>query len=415
MSEKETGVTKSKVSNTLKDLDNSMTQSDLTKAIELSKQIDVSDVNTVINFGVDTQRSLSDSTTKLLNKVKTSKAGEAGQALGELVMHVNAYDIHKSGFEKLLTSFGLGKLVNHTKKIVTAHESVEGNLVEVQGKLEDSRMILIGENANIENLYQEQVSYLRENKLNIEAIKIKQREIQKELLPALDKKIKETENDIDKNILIQDKNELSNFFISLDKKQSNLAFVNTSTFQSLPRLELIKSGNVELISKIQDTVLNVLPIWRGQIVEALQLQKQRELSDTMKGVSDLTNRLILNNADNTKENMLQIAKESERSVIDIETLKIANTKFVETIKGVIEIKNQGAKNRANAAETLKQIEADLRRNVDDIQKNIIDATDLSVQNTSLDEVTFEVVDDAGKGIKVEPMFSEAEVEVETGA
>lgn len=411
MNEEKSSFNKAEVSNTLKNLDSGLSKADLDRAIELSKQIDVSDDNSIINFGVDTQRNLGDATSKLLKKTKTSKSGEAGQLLGELVMHVNSYDVQQTGFEKVLTTFGLGKLVNHAKKIITAHESVEENLLSIQEKLEDSRMNLIGENANIENLYNDQVAYLRDNKLNIEAIRIKQREIQKELLPELEKKISEATNDVEKNILIQEKSGLTKFFISLDKKALNLASVNTSTFQSLPRLELVKSGNVELVSNIQDVILNVLPMWRGNILEALQLQQQKELSDTMRNVKDLTNKLILNNAKSTKENMLQIAKESNRAVIDIETLEASNKEFISTLKGIIEIEKDSYKNRNKAAESLKRIESELIESVENVQKGMVNATDISMKGTKVD-ISYEVVDDRGANVKVEPLFKKTSNENE---
>jgi uncharacterized protein YaaN involved in tellurite resistance len=366
---------------------------DMKKAQELSKQLDYKDMNSVVSFGTDTQKKISDSTSKILEHSKTSDVGDVGKALGELVLHIKSSNPEKSFFDKVLTTIGLGKLSNHIEKVKTACATVEENLGGVERRLDESRKELFKDNAILDDMYKENENFILDNKINIAAIKIKINEIRNETLPEIDKQIKTTKNKTDVQLLENKKNQVNNFLTRLDKRLLNLELTGNQTSQSLYRLDIMKAGNLELSEKIQDGILMVLPEWRKQMAETILLNKQTQIANEMRGFSDMTNELILNNAKTTRENMKAIATESERSMIDIKTLEVANQELIGTINDVIEIKKKGASERAEVRKKLASMDSEMKKNIEEIQKTNIKSIEDSKVFTEFKEVEVEEVEE----------------------
>jgi uncharacterized protein YaaN involved in tellurite resistance len=173
----------------------------------------------------------------------------------------------------------------------------------------------------------------------------------------------------------------------LDKKVYNLELFNTAVIQSLPRLDLIQNGNIQLCDNIQNTVLTVIPLWRGQIAERVTLIKQSKVAKNQEAVYDLTNRLISDNSKTTKENTLAIARQMERGIIDIETLKQTNKDFIDTLDGVIKIREEGSKKRLEAEKVLH----DIKKELGDKMKSI--NTQTTVTNDSVVDTDYVEVED----------------------
>jgi uncharacterized protein YaaN involved in tellurite resistance len=369
---------------------------DMKKAEELSKQLDYKDMNSVVSFGTDVQKNISDSTSKILQHSKTADVGDVGNALGDLVLHIKSSNPEKSFATKILTAIGLSKLSNHVEKVKTACATVEENLGGVEARLDESRKELFKDNAILDDMYSENESFILDNKINIAAIKIKINEINGTVIPDLEKAIKAEKNDTDRQLLENKKNQINNFLTRLDKRLLNLQLTGNQTSQSLYRLDIMKTGNLELSEKIQDGILMVLPEWRKQMAETILLQKQTQIATEMRGFSDLTNELIMNNAKTTRDNMKAIATESERSMIDIKTLQASNAELIGTINDVIEIKKKGAKERAEVRKQLSSMDSDMKKNIEDIQKvNIKSIQDSEVftdfQEAEVQEVKYESI------------------------
>lgn len=375
-----TNLTKIAVKNTELSID------DLKTAETLSKRIDIKSEQSIMNFGVETQKKLGDSSTKILAQVKTKDADEAGEALASLVQQVQGYDINQSWFEKTMSKLPvLGKIFDHTRKIIAQHKTVESNLDEIVHRLDKSRLSLVKDNVNMKSLYEENVKFIKENNINIEALNIKMREIQEELIPTLEKEVFENPED---HVKVQELSKMKNLLNRLDKKTHNMKLFNVSAIQSLPRLNLIQDSNNNLVESINFSVLNVIPLWRNQVAEAIALNKQKRVADLQEAVYNMTNELIKNNAIRSKENTIAISKQMERGIIDIETLERANKEFMDTLDEVIKIKEEGAKNRIEAEKKIEQIKLELSEKIKSV--HIMSSVENETVDTEYTEIDNEI-------------------------
>lgn len=362
-----------------------LTPEELKQAQQLAKSIDVKSDNAIMNFGSDTQKKLGDASTKMLNQVKTKDAEEAGTALSELVQKIQACDINQSGFEKFMAKLPvIGGLYNHGRKIVAQHKNVESNLDEIVTRLDKSQLSLVKDNANLNVLYEDNIKFIQENKVNIEALKIKVTELNEEIIPKLEKEYADNPKN---DIKLQELSKMKNTSNLLDKKIYDLELFNTASIQSLPRILLIQQGNTNLVQNIKSTVLNVVPMWRNQIAEAVALIKQEKVANLQSAVYDVTNKLIRDNATRSRENTIKIAQQMERGIIDIETLQLANKEFIATLDAVIKIKEDGAKNRIEAQKTIESIKQELSDKI-----KSVNITTSSTANETQD-IDYEVLDD----------------------
>jgi uncharacterized protein YaaN involved in tellurite resistance len=362
-----------------------LSSEDKLRAEELSKTIDIRNDSTITTFGMDTQKKFGEASNKMLSQVKNKEAEEAGSALSELVEKMQGMDLEQSGVEKFLSKIPIIKnLVSHSRKIIAQHTNVESNLDLIVGKLDSSMLALTKDNANLQNLKIDNMNFLSENKVNIEAIRIIMRDLEKKQIPELQKYVDKHPDD---DIKIQELHKMKDSLNRLDKKVYNLELFNTAVIQSLPRLDLIQNGNIQLCDNIQNTVLTVIPLWRGQIAERVTLIKQSKVAKNQEAVYDLTNRLISDNSKTTKENTLAIARQMERGIIDIETLKQTNKDFIDTLDGVIKIREEGSKKRLEAEKVLH----DIKKELGDKMKSI--NTQTTVTNDSVVDTDYVEVED----------------------
>ncbi len=356
------------------------------QAQTLAKSLDIKNESAIMNFGVDTQKKLGDASTKILAQVKTKEAEEAGEALSELVKQIQGCDINQTGFEKFMSKLPvIGGIYNHTRKIIAQHKSVEGNLDEIVGRLDKSRLSLVKDNTHLGTLYDDNTKFIRENKVNIEALRIVMREIKDTHIPEMEKYVNDNPKD---DIKLQELSKLKSTMNRLDKKVYNLELFNTAAIQSLPRITLIQDGNKELVENIQSTVLNVIPLWRNQIAETIALIKQEKVAKLQSAVYDVTNKLIRDNATRSRENTIAIAQQMERGIIDIETLQIANKEFIATIDQVIKIKEEGAKKRIEAEKSIEAIKQELTDKIKSVHiTNTVENETVDADYTEVEEMT----------------------------
>lgn len=354
-----------------------LTKEEIFKAKELAKKIDYNNDSSIINFGIDTQRKLGESSNKILEHVKTKDVDEVGEILTSLVQKIQAYDVNQNWFEKTFSKLPvLNKVFNHTKKIISQYKTVETNLSEITIKLEKNRSSLNKDNINLKIQYEDNIKYIKENKINIEALKI--------VVEDLKNVIKEKELDLsvsNNEMISQEINVLTNKLNRLDKKIHNLKIFETSIQQSLPRLLMIQEGNNELMENIQFSILNVIPLWKNQVAEAISLNKQKSIADIQESVYSMTNDLIKSNSTKTKENMILIAKQMEKDVIDIETIEKSNRDIIETIDAVLKIKSEGREKRIDVQKRLETIKTELSDKINSLNK--IEETTI---NTDYEEI-----------------------------
>ncbi len=375
MSENKTEITKA--------FNTSLSAEQISMAEARAKKLDIKNEASLENFGDDVQRRLGESSKSMLSLVKTKDADEAGEALAELVKQIQGCDVNQSQFEKIMSKLPVVKnLFNYTNKIITKHKSVENNLDEIVTRLDKSQLSLTKDNANLNILSENNKKYIIDNDINIEAMRIKMREIKNELLPEMEKDVAAHPED---GLKVQELSKLRNIVVRLDKKINNALLFNTAALQSLPRIELIQNGNRQLVDNIKSTAKDVIPMWRSQIAETIALIKQEKVATTQNALYDITNKLLVDNATRSKENTISITKLTERGVIDIETLRKTNREFMTTIDEVIKIREEGARKRLEAEHAIEEIKTELQEKIKSI--NITTSDTDAVVDTDYTEVS----------------------------
>lgn len=326
------------------------------KAIdEFVEKIDVFDSTQVLQFGASSQAKISEFSDSVLEDVKTKNTGAAGDLLAELVGQIKSFD-GEIGAEKK----GLGKLFTNAKKefdkIVAKYSKIEKNIDTIEQGLEKDKIMMLKDVAIFDNMYEKNLAYFKEISLYIIAGEKKLEQLRNEVLPDLKKKAEESGEQID----AQKVNDMENTIHRFEKKIYDLKTTRIISIQMAPQIRLLQNNEAELVEKIQSSITNTIPLWKNQMVLALGISNAKRALKNQQAVSNLTNELLKKNSETLKQGSIDIAKESERAIIDIETLKKTNADIIETLDAVIEIHKNGRVQRQEAEKELQSIEKELK-------------------------------------------------------
>lgn len=329
------------------------------KAIdEFNAKIDVFDSTQILQYGVAAQNKISSFSDSVLEDVKTKSSGEVGDLLADLVAEIK-------GFDGTLVSEpkGIGKIFYSAKKqltkIVAKYSKIESNIDGIEKGLDKSKIKLLKDVSIFDQMYQKNLEYFKEISLYIIAGEKKLEELKNVVLPELKKKAEETEEQLDVQ-KVQDMEAQINRF---EKKLYDLKTTRLISIQMAPQIRLIQNNDAELVEKIQSSITNTIPLWKNQMVLALGITNAKTALKQQQAVSKLTNDMLLKNSETLKQGTLDIAKESERAIVDIETLKKTNQSLIETLDGVIKIHEDGRIKRKEAEVELQNIEKELKNKI----------------------------------------------------
>lgn len=329
------------------------------KAIdEFNAKIDVFDSTQILQYGAAAQNKISSFSDSVLEDVKTKSSGEVGDLLADLVAEIK-------GFDGTLVSEpkGLGKIFYSAKKqltkIVAKYSKIESNIDGIEKGLDKSKIKLLKDVSMFDQMYQKNLEYFKEISLYIIAGEKKLEELKNVVLPELKKKAEETEEQLDVQ-KVQDMEAQINRF---EKKLYDLKTTRLISIQMAPQIRLIQNNDAELVEKIQSSITNTIPLWKNQMVLALGITNAKTALKQQQAVSKLTNDMLLKNSETLKQGTLDIAKESERAIVDIETLKKTNQSLIETLDGVIKIHEDGRIKRKEAEVELQNIEKELKNKI----------------------------------------------------
>ena len=363
----------------------------MSKAKEIANSIDHTQTDSVLNFAIDTQSKLGKYSNELLEKIKTKDAGDVGEVINDLMHNLNYIDIDGMADKKSVLSKLpiVGKFFDTAQKSLTKYNSVSDNINNITVRLDESRVTLLRDSATMSNLFDKNVSYIQEMKINIQAGYLKVDEITGILIP---KKKEEIKNDPENQLLLQELNDLQQYVNNLEKKIHDLDLSKTVAMQNLPQIRMIQNNTTNLVEKIQSSVLTTIPLWKNQVTMALALNKQNDILSASKMVTDTTNQLLSNNADLLSINSVEVARQNEEGIVDIKTIKDTNKKLIETIKDISKIKEEGRKNRINVAKELKAVEKEL---ADEILNTVASATreNMKLEQSQQAEVVFETIEE----------------------
>ncbi len=330
---------------------------DRAKVKELAQSIDISDSQQVMQFGVEAQSKLAAFSDTILEQVRAKDAGEVGGILSDLMVKVKDLDIGSLGTEQ--EGF-FGKLFSSAKhsfdRFIARYEKMDVQIDQIADRLDQNRMALLKDIGTFDMLYQRNLEYIKNLDLTILAGTLKLGEINRTVIPRAKETAQRTGDPLDAQ-KVDDMVQLANRF---EKKIYDLKLSRTSAIQTVPQIRLIQGGNQVLVDKIQTSILNTIPLWKNQIVIAIGLFRQNRALKVQKEVTDTTNELLKKNSEMLKQNTVGIARESERGIIEIETLKKVNADLISTLEETLKIQQEGHQKRRQAETELASLEQDLK-------------------------------------------------------
>lgn len=323
---------------------------------EFNKKIDVMDSTQVLQYGVSAQNKISEFSDSVLEDVKTKSTGDVGELLANLVTEIKSFDSSISGKEPK----GLAKLFHSIKKeanyILAKYNKIENNIDTIEKGLENNKLMLLKDINLFDTMYDKNLDYFKEISLYIIAGERKIEELKTKVLPELKKKAQESNEQIE----IQKVNDMENQINRFEKKLYDLKTTRIISIQMAPQIRLLQNNDALLVEKIQSSITNTIPLWKNQIVLALGINNSKKALKGEQAVSKLTNEMLKKNSETLKQGSIDIAKEAEKSIVDIETLKKTNQDIIETLDTVIKIHEDGRIKRAEATKELENIEKELK-------------------------------------------------------
>lgn len=315
-------------------------------------QIDLSKSNLVLQYGVGAQKKIADFSESALDNVKTKDLGEIGDMLSGVVSELKAFDAEE---EKGLFSF-LKKSSNKVSALKAKYDKTETNIDKITNALESHQIQLLKDIAMMDKMYDLNVTYFKELSMYIMAGKKKLEKVRNEELPVL--KEKATKSNLPEDI--QKVNDFVATCNRFEKKIHDLELTRMVSIQMAPQIRLIQSNNSMMVEKIQSTIVNTIPLWKSQMVIALGVEHSGQAAKAHKEVTDMTNELLRKNAEKLKMATVETARESERGIIDMDTLRITNESLISTLNEVMQIQEEGRQKRKEAEVELNRIEGELK-------------------------------------------------------
>lgn len=325
---------------------------ELAQVEAFSKQIDVRSTNAILQYGSGAQSKMADFSETALESVRTQDLGETGDLLAGVVTELRSFDVEG---EKGIRSF-FKRGANKVEGLRAKYDKVEGNIDKTVKVLQTHQMKLMKDSAMLDKLYELNVEYFKELTMYILAGKKRLKEVREGELAQLVAKAQETGRTED----AQAARDLEDKCNRLEKKISDLQLTRAIAMQTAPQIRLVQNGEAVMIEKIQTTIVNTIPLWKSQMVLALGIENSAQAVKAQNAVTDMTNELLRKNADMLHQSSVDIARESERGIVDIETLNHTNEQLIKTFDEVIQIQREGREKRQQAEAEMQRIEGELR-------------------------------------------------------
>ena len=334
------------------DLDDSVLSDEERRQVdEFAKQIDLHNSTAILQYGVGTQKKMADFSGSALENVKTKDLGEVGDMLSDVVTQLKGFDEEEKGFLGIFK-----KPANKLEAMKAKYSKAETNVNKICEALEDNQVQLLKDISILDKMYDLNLTYFKELSMYILAGKKKLAETRETELPQLLAKAKASGLPED----AQAARDLEALCDRFEKKLHDLELTRMVSIQTAPQIRLVQSSDTMMVEKIQSTIVNTIPLWKSQMVLALGVTHAEQAARAQREVSDMTNELLKKNAEVLKVSAIESAKESERGIIDMETLKTTNANLISTLDEVMKIQADGREKRRVAAEEMRVMENDLK-------------------------------------------------------
>lgn len=320
---------------------------------DFADKIELSQSNVILQYGAGTQKKIADFSESAINNVKTKDLGEIGDMLSNVVMELKSFDAEEE--EKGIFGF-FKKTSNKLTAMKTKYDKAEVNISKICQVLEKHQIQLLKDIAMLDKMYELNKTYFKELSMYILAGKKKLEKAQSEELPKLVEKSKLTG-------LPEDAQAVNDFVAicnRFEKKIHDLELTRMISIQMAPQIRLVQGNDTLMAEKIQSTIVNTIPLWKSQMVLALGITHSSQAAKAQREVTDMTNELLKKNAATLKMASIETAKESERGIVDIETLRTTNESLISTLDEVMRIQSEGRQKRKEAEIELNRIEGELK-------------------------------------------------------
>lgn len=332
-----------------------LTPAELKQVEEIKSKIDLMNSGYALQFGSGAQKNMADFSDNLLSQVRTKDSGEVGALLTDLSGKINEFNRKESdSFVKKLPL--IGALVSKGETMLASYEKLSTKVDKIQSELEKSKTTMMKDIMLFDALYQKNLEYFKHLELYIRAGEEKLVEMRSTVLPKLRADAAASADPMAGQVVSDFESNVDRF----EKKVHDLKISKTIAIQTAPQLRLIQNNDKILVERVQSAIYNAIPLWKNQIVIALGLTRQQNVLKMQQAISDTTNELLKRNAEMLKINSIETAKENNRSIVDIETVKKVNDDLITTIEETLKIQQEGRQARQSAEQELLQIENRLK-------------------------------------------------------
>jgi len=337
-----------------------LTEAERKMVNDFAQKIDITDSSVVLQYGAAAQKNIAGFSENTLNSVRTKDLGEVGQALSSLVVELKGF-----GKEEEKGVFGFFKKKrNELEAMKVAYTKAEANVDKIVQVLENHQVTLMKDIAMLDQMYDLNTKYYKELTMYILAGKKRLAQVRENELEQLRRKAAETGAQED----AQAYNDLANMCSRFEKKIHDLELTRMISIQMGPQTRLIQNNDSLMLEKIQSSLVNTIPLWKSQMVLSLGLEHSRQATAAQSAVTNMTNELLQKNADMLKMGTIETAKEAERSIVDIETLRQTNGILIDTMNEILKIQQEGREQRRQAQAQLAQMEQQMKEKLLEISK-----------------------------------------------
>ncbi len=339
--------------------DNLLTEEERRMVDQFTSQIDLHNSNIVLQYGAGTQKKMADFSEKALENVQTKDLGEIGELLTGVVMELKGFDAEEErGFLGIFK-----KSSNKINALKAKYDKAEVNVNKICKILEGHQVQLMKDAAILDKMYEQNKVYFKELSMYILAGKKKLEEVRRTELAGLLEKANRSGLPED----AQEAKDLDALCNRFEKKIHDLELTRMISIQTAPQIRLVQNNDTIMVEKIQSTIVNTIPLWKSQMVLAMGVEHSAQAARAQREVTNLTNELLKKNAERLKVATIDTARESERGIVDMETLRITNESLISTLDEVMRIQKEGKEKRREAEQEMNRLEGELKRKLLQIQ------------------------------------------------
>ena len=333
----------------------SLTPEEQAAVREFAEKIDVLNTEQVLNYGAAAQKNIAEFSESALQSVKTKDLGEVGGILSDLVVELEGFNFDEKDKKGIKGLFR--KTEQSLASLKAQYDKAEVNVDKIVEQLQQHQIVLMKDTAMLDKMYERNEEYQKELTMYIIAGKIKAEQLRNEELPKLKAAAEKSGNAED----AQKANDFANMIGRFEKKIHDLELTRVVSIQMAPQIRMIQNNDNLMSEKIQSSIVSTSPLWKNQMVMALSIYHSEQAAKAQNEVTEVTNKLLEENAEKLHQGSVAVAKESERGIIDLETLKKTNQELIDTLEEVKQIQNEGRARREQAEIELGQIEGELKQ------------------------------------------------------